>query len=45
MGGLVRTNPLLAVMFLLSALSVAGIPPLSGFISKFGLITAGVDVG
>ena len=45
MGGLVRTNPLLAVMFLLSALSLAGIPPLSGFISKFGLITAGVDVG
>jgi multicomponent Na+:H+ antiporter subunit D len=45
MGGLVRTNPLLAVMFLLSALSLAGIPPLSGFISKFGLITAGVDAG
>ncbi len=42
-GGLVRTNPLLAVMFLVTALSLAGVPPLSGFISKFGLISAGVD--
>ncbi len=41
-GGMVRTTPLLAAMFLVTALSVAGIPPLSGFISKFGLIEAGV---
>jgi multicomponent Na+:H+ antiporter subunit D len=41
-GGTVRTTPLLAAMFLVTALSVAGIPPLSGFISKFGLIEAGV---
>jgi multicomponent Na+:H+ antiporter subunit D len=39
---MVRTTPLLAAMFLVTALSVAGIPPLSGFISKFGLIEAGV---
>jgi multicomponent Na+:H+ antiporter subunit D len=44
-GGLVRTTPLLAAMFLVTALSVAGIPPLSGFISKFGLIDAGVSKG
>ena len=44
-GGMVRTTPLLAAMFLVTALSVAGIPPLSGFISKFGLIDAGVAKG
>ena len=36
-GGMVRTTPFLAAMFLVSALSLAGIPPLSGFISKFAL--------
>ena len=41
-GGMVRTTPLLAAMFLVSALSLAGVPPLSGFISKFALIEAGV---
>ena len=41
-GGMVRTQPFLAVLFLLSALSLAGIPPFSGFISKFALIDAGV---
>jgi multicomponent Na+:H+ antiporter subunit D len=41
-GGMVRTAPLLAAMFLVSALSLAGIPPLSGFISKFALIDAGI---
>ena len=37
-GGMVRTTPFLAAMFLVSALSLAGIPPLSGFISKFALV-------
>jgi len=41
-GGLVRTTPFLAAMFLVSALSLAGIPPLSGFISKFALVQAGI---
>ena len=40
-GGMVRSAPFLAAMFLVSALSLAGVPPLSGFISKFGLIDAG----
>ena len=44
-GGMVRTTPLLATMFLLSALSLAGIPPLSGFVSKLALIDAGVADG
>jgi multicomponent Na+:H+ antiporter subunit D len=32
-------------MFLVSALSLVGIPPLSGFVAKFGLIDAGVAEG
>jgi multicomponent Na+:H+ antiporter subunit D len=41
-GGMVRTAPVLAALFLVSALGLAGIPPLSGFVSKFALIDAGV---
>jgi multicomponent Na+:H+ antiporter subunit D len=41
-GGMVRTAPLLAAMFLVAALGLAGIPPLSGFVSKLGLLQAGV---
>ena len=42
LGGMVRTAPMLAVLFLLPALSLAGIPPLSGFIGKLALVEAGV---
>jgi multicomponent Na+:H+ antiporter subunit D len=41
-GGMVRTAPFLAVLFLVSALGLAGIPPLSGFVSKYALIDAGI---
>jgi multicomponent Na+:H+ antiporter subunit D len=44
-GGLVRTLPFVAVLFLLAALSLAGVPPLSGFISKLSLLEAGVEDG
>lgn len=39
-GGLYRQFPLLATLFLISALSLSGIPPLSGFWAKFLLIKA-----
>jgi multicomponent Na+:H+ antiporter subunit D len=42
LGDMMRTAPWLAAMFLVSALGLAGIPPLSGFISKYALIDAGV---
>jgi multicomponent Na+:H+ antiporter subunit D len=41
--GLLRASPLLAAAFLVTALSLAGIPPMSGFAGKLGLIVAGVD--
>ncbi|MDQ4131639.1 MAG: Na+/H+ antiporter subunit D [Actinomycetota bacterium] len=42
-GGMVRHTPLLAALFLLPALAMAGIPPLSGFVSKLSLIDAGIE--
>jgi multicomponent Na+:H+ antiporter subunit D len=42
LGGMVSTTPVLAVLFLLPALSLAGVPPLSGFIGKVGLIESGL---
>jgi multicomponent Na+:H+ antiporter subunit D len=41
-GGLMRTTPGLAVTFLLTALSLAGLPPMSGFVAKFALVDAGL---
>ncbi|HMQ26073.1 MAG TPA: Na+/H+ antiporter subunit D [Acidimicrobiales bacterium] len=41
--GLRRLEPLLAVLFLLPALSLAGIPPFSGFVAKLALVEAGLD--
>ncbi|QOX78870.1 Na+/H+ antiporter subunit D [Trichlorobacter lovleyi] len=43
LGGLYRRYPLLAVLFLMPALSVAGIPPLSGFWGKLALVQAGLQ--
>lgn len=42
MGGLSRTHPLLAGLFLIPALSLAGIPPFSGFFAKMALLRAAV---
>ncbi len=44
-GGLYRTLPWLGVLFLIPALSLAGLPPLSGFWSKFTVIKASLDAG
>ncbi|WP_431984526.1 Na+/H+ antiporter subunit D [Streptomyces qinglanensis] len=45
LGGLARLSPLLAVLFFVPAMNLAGIPPLSGFLGKLGLLRAGVDDG
>ena len=44
-GGLQHVAPALAVLYLLPALSLAGIPPLSGFVAKLGLLQAGLADG
>lgn len=43
LGGLMNTNPVMAVLFLISALALAGIPPLSGFWAKLTLVGAGIQ--
>jgi len=45
LGGLYRTHPWLALLFLVPALSLAGLPPLSGFFAKLILIQAGLEAG
>jgi multicomponent Na+:H+ antiporter subunit D len=44
-GGLYKTAPLLALLFLIPAFSLAGFPPLSGFWAKFILIRAALEDG
>jgi multicomponent Na+:H+ antiporter subunit D len=45
LGGLYRDHPVTAALFLIPALSLAGVPPLSGFFAKLALVRAGLDVG
>ncbi|MFV0533323.1 MAG: Na+/H+ antiporter subunit D [Cumulibacter sp.] len=45
LGGLAAISPVLAVLFFVGAMNLGGIPPLSGFIAKTGLLQAGVDLG
>ncbi len=44
-GGLYRTQLLLASLFLIPALSLGGMPPLSGFFAKLPLVQAGLGMG
>ncbi len=44
-GGLYQSQPLLTILFLIPALSLAGIPPLSGFFAKLSLVQAGLNAG
>ncbi|MEM7093392.1 MAG: proton-conducting transporter membrane subunit [Actinomycetota bacterium] len=42
-GGLASRRPIIALLFAVPALSLAGLPPFSGFIAKFGVIRAGIE--
>jgi multicomponent Na+:H+ antiporter subunit D len=44
-GGLLGRSPLAALLFGLPALSLAGIPPFSGFVAKLALVQAGLAGG
>jgi multicomponent Na+:H+ antiporter subunit D len=43
--GLTTVSPTLALFFFLPAMSLAGLPPMSGFIAKVALFQAGVEAG
>ena len=42
LGGMMHTAPMIALLFALPALSIAGLPPFSGFVGKFALVDAGI---
>ena len=42
-GGLFKESPFLAVLFVIPAFALAGVPPISGFFAKFILIKAGIE--
>jgi multicomponent Na+:H+ antiporter subunit D len=42
-GGLAARKPLIAALFAIPALSLAGFPPFSGFVAKFAVISAAID--
>lgn len=44
LGGVYNKYPFLALLFIVSAFSLAGFPPLSGFWAKFILIKAGLEI-
>lgn len=44
-GGLYQSAPFLAILFFIPAMSLAGIPPLSGFFAKFAVVKAGIESG
>ena len=43
-GGLYKSAPLLAILFVIPAFSLAGFPPLSGFWAKFLLVKAAIEI-
>jgi len=45
LGGLYKERPGLALLFLLSALSLGGLPPLSGFWAKYMVVRAALEAG
>ncbi|HEX2246255.1 MAG TPA: Na+/H+ antiporter subunit D, partial [Arthrobacter sp.] len=45
LGGMAKLSPLLAILYFVPAMNLAGIPPFSGFLGKLGLLQGGVDLG
>jgi len=44
LGGLYRTRPAVAALAMIPLFSLAGVPPLSGFIAKLAIVTAAIEV-
>lgn len=45
LSGIAKREPVIAAAFFIAALSLAGLPPFSGFVAKFTLILASVEAG
>lgn len=45
LAGLLKSVPFIAILFLIPALNLGGIPPFSGFLGKAGLFLAGAEQG
>lgn len=45
LGSLAKLAPILAILYFIPAMNLAGIPPFSGFLGKLGLLEAGVAEG
>lgn len=45
LGSLAKTAPVIAALYLIPALGLAGIPPMTGFLGKVGLISASAQSG
>ncbi|MBR8743880.1 monovalent cation/H+ antiporter subunit D family protein [Nocardiopsis sp. MG754419] len=45
LGGIARREPLLALVFMAGALSLAGLPPFSGFVAKLTLVAGALEAG
>lgn len=43
LGGMIKTHPVIAALFVVPGLSLAGIPPFSGFVGKLALVGAGLE--
>lgn len=43
MGGMVESAPFMSLMFLIGTMSIAGLPPMGGFIAKLQLFDAGIS--
>ena len=42
-GGMAARRPVIAALFAIPALSLAGLPPFSGFVAKFAVVSAAID--
>ncbi|WP_182353106.1 Na+/H+ antiporter subunit D [Flaviflexus huanghaiensis] len=45
LGSIAKTAPVIAAFYLIPALGLAGVPPMTGFLGKVGLISASADSG
>jgi multicomponent Na+:H+ antiporter subunit D len=45
LGGLYRTQPGVAALAMIPLFSLAGVPPLSGFVAKLAIVTAALETG